>query len=416
MVGSKFRNLDGVRGLAALVVVFGHFANAFFPMITGASPSPHSHYDTWFAGTPLFLPFAANFSVCIFFVLSGFVLSAGFFRNKSIDRLTSSAVRRYFRLMFPALASVLFAFAILAVGGFKNEAAVNFTGSHAWLASLWNFPANFGDALYQGTYGAFFTGETTYNSSLWTMSIELFGSLFVFGFLALFGAHRRRWVVYLLLAAVAFKTYYLGFLLGVVLCDAWHTFPAQCARIRARVTWPVLAVGLFLGTWVLLPDRTTIFNKYSFGDLTPTELMVFTHIIGAACVIFSVLTLSQLTRLFETRPLQFLGRISFSLYLIHVTIIASFTSYLFNHLMQDFSYRASFLITFSASMVVIMILSTYFTRFIDQPAIKLSAFIQHALMNSSPAAFFAAVRLRVRFSPRRQPAQPLGSIPSTIPD
>jgi peptidoglycan/LPS O-acetylase OafA/YrhL len=193
---SKYRSLDGVRGLAALVVVFCHYSNAFVPSLNGSGSTFSTRLDKVVSTTPLHLPLAGNFAVYIFFVLSGFVLSQKFFLTKSATVVISSAIRRYIRLMIPALGSVLLTYLVLRAGFIQSHAVAAVTGSE-WLGSFWNFQANFFEALYQGLYGVFFTEFTTYNTSLWTMHIELYGSFLVFMFLLLFGKLEKRWVVYI---------------------------------------------------------------------------------------------------------------------------------------------------------------------------------------------------------------------------
>jgi len=82
----KLTYLESLRGLAALAVVFNHLAIAFYPALF-FGPSAPSHtgraLEAAISGTPLNLLYNGAFSVSIFFVLSGFVLSYGFFRDRS---------------------------------------------------------------------------------------------------------------------------------------------------------------------------------------------------------------------------------------------------------------------------------------------------------------------------------------------
>src|SRR4051794_16656837 len=105
----KFRYLDGLRGLAALIVVIDHLAISFFQAATDGSITRY-HAQTaekLVFATPLHLLVSGNFSVCIFFVLSGFVLSAKFFRTHERSVAVASAWKRYLRLELPILGSVM---------------------------------------------------------------------------------------------------------------------------------------------------------------------------------------------------------------------------------------------------------------------------------------------------------------------
>jgi peptidoglycan/LPS O-acetylase OafA/YrhL len=92
--------LDGVRGVAACVVFFGHLLLA----LTGAP-----------------LIFNGNAAVCIFFVLSGYVLSE--LSQHSGLSFLAQALRRYLRLIVPMLITSTFAWALLAFGAYRNQEA-----------------------------------------------------------------------------------------------------------------------------------------------------------------------------------------------------------------------------------------------------------------------------------------------------
>lgn len=115
--------LDGLRGVAALFVVFHHYAinftaSSFDGWHTG---EPGSH--DWFFLFPLVrVIHSGRFMVIIFFIISGYVLSLQGLKlarsgdkEKLLDSLTSSVFRRWIRLHVPVIASTFLAF-LLARG------------------------------------------------------------------------------------------------------------------------------------------------------------------------------------------------------------------------------------------------------------------------------------------------------------
>ncbi|WP_443147193.1 acyltransferase family protein [Paenibacillus sp. KACC 21273] len=81
----KLKYLDGLRGLAALIVVISHFVVAFYPSLyNGSIDSVHTQksLELWISKSPFNLFYNGNFAVCVFFVLSGYVLSYKFFITK----------------------------------------------------------------------------------------------------------------------------------------------------------------------------------------------------------------------------------------------------------------------------------------------------------------------------------------------
>jgi peptidoglycan/LPS O-acetylase OafA/YrhL len=383
----KYKNLDGLRGVAALVVVLCHYSNGFLPSLQGAvGAAHHTRADKIIATTPLHLFLAGNFAVCLFFVLSGFVLSIKFFHTKSVDALISSASRRYFRLMIPALISILATYIILRTGFVNSSATAAITGSSGWLATFWNFTPHIMDALYQGTIGVFFGNQDSYNTSLWTMHLELFGSFLIFMFLALFGNFRRRWLLYGTFGLILVKTYYLAFLLGVVISDIWATQPQLKSKLEnSKISLTFLVSGLLLGSWYVPAVYHVFYSQFSLLGLENSYTGIAVEIVGAFMLIIAVLTNTSLTKFLETKPIQFLGRISFSLYLIHLIILSSLAATLFNYLIGHFAYLPSLLLTIVPSLSVTLVTAHFFTKWVDAPSITISKEFGNRLFFTTPS-------------------------------
>jgi peptidoglycan/LPS O-acetylase OafA/YrhL len=105
-----------MRGFAALNVMLGHAIQAFdFALWSGSQVDSHGPWDISVSAWPLLLPIArTNFAVCVFLVLSAFVLAHVF----SCSRISAAALaaKRAVRLGLPILAATLFSWALLAAG------------------------------------------------------------------------------------------------------------------------------------------------------------------------------------------------------------------------------------------------------------------------------------------------------------
>ena len=129
---SKFDFLDGLRGWAALIVFILH--SHIFLWIC---PTDNFMAKRWFYGTPARLCEDGASAICLFFILSGFVLSYKFFMdpNNRYKYLVEAANWRYFRLVTPVFFSVLFSFILvkcdfmhnthLNPGAYVNDSACN---------------------------------------------------------------------------------------------------------------------------------------------------------------------------------------------------------------------------------------------------------------------------------------------------
>lgn len=136
----KLLYLEGIRGIAAMVVVASHFVYAFYPQLKGTvnSGAEITSFVALIGMTPIGIFHEGRFAVRLFFVLSGVVLSLSFFRTGDREKAVSGAVRRYFRLTIPILAAVLVAYLLHRSGLFFNGRVAAST-SNEWLLPFYEF-------------------------------------------------------------------------------------------------------------------------------------------------------------------------------------------------------------------------------------------------------------------------------------
>lgn len=148
--------LEGLRGVAALIVLIHHLFLAFWPTTYfGTHETAHHKLDIWLYKYSALVGFlhTGTFSVALFFVLSGYVLTFRYSSAKDTELIESLAIKRYFRLAIPALGSILIAYFLMKLGLMYNQEAVSLTQS-VWLGWFYNFSPTFFGALYEGFVGA----------------------------------------------------------------------------------------------------------------------------------------------------------------------------------------------------------------------------------------------------------------------
>lgn len=378
----KIRYLDGLRGLAAFIVVIHHFILAFYPALySGSGKMIHlpAGTEAFASGSVINLLYNGNFAVCIFFVLSGYVLSHKFFLQKDHDIITASAVKRYVRLVIPVAFSVLCAYLLMKFSLFYNQQAAHLSGSD-WLWGFWRFSPNFLDAVNQMFVGTFFSNVFEYNMTLWTIAFEFFGAFLVFGFLALFGKMKNRHWAYLVAIVIFFQSYYLAFILGVLLSDLMaHKNTIIRKFDRSKIIRTVLLLtGLFLGSYPSDLDVTGTMYAFMFNTFFVNPAVVY-HILGSFLVIMVLLDSRRMQKFFSGRYLLFLGEISFAMYLLHFIILGSFSSFIFLKLEPILPYWEAFMITFLLSVGLIFGVSYLAYVYVDKRAVQLSHMIYDRL-------------------------------------
>ncbi|WP_431279722.1 acyltransferase family protein [Leifsonia poae] len=328
--GGRLAALDGVRGLAALIVLAHHslYTNPLFPGTPGAGNVQVGTPMWWISYTPLKLATAGWESVIIFFVLSGLVVTLPVVRRAGFDWIAYFP-RRVVRLMVPVVASVILAAVfVMAIPQISTQAKGTWLSDSSTPNFGWEYIVKAWDLL---------GGDGQINNPLWSLRWELIFSLalpvFVIAALAM-----RKWWLGGLAGAVVLTwlgvrtdagalSYLPAFFVGAVLAvrlDAVRNFADRMNTRKVRhLFWFVMAFGgamLMIAPWLFGPDIADMKElTFALKGLAP---------LGAAAIVVAAIGWAPLRALFESKPLQFAGTISFSLYLVHVPIII-FSTYLF---------------------------------------------------------------------------------------
>lgn len=371
--------LDGLRGLAATAVVLHHYSANFYPAtINGNFNLVHNNLERILYLTPLSLFVSGDFAVSIFFVLSGYVLSNKFLYSGKLEDLRSASFRRYFRLMPPVLCSVILAYLLIRLNLIYSYNLSQITFSEQWMGNYWRFDPNLLEAIKEGLFGAFISGSKDYNGVLWTMNVEFIGSLMVFGLLALFGKNKHRYCVYLILCILLFNSPLIAFLIGLMLRDMKELIERKSiGKYSILLSILLILGGLYLG-YIRFPINIEEDINLFFAPGNASQML---RIIAASLLIAGLMINKKAQKILSKKPLLFLGYISFSMYLVHILILGSYSSYLFRNLLFSFSYNKSFLIMLSISIPVIILFSFIYTKIIDDSAVKLSTKLYKNIFN-----------------------------------
>lgn len=309
----RYHFLDGLRGLFSVVVLLFHVIFVF--------------YEPWMPTARQFgLFFNGPFAVYIFFIISGFSLTIGYFRAQASGRASPEhiiyrmAAARYARLAIPCLAACLLMYVIM-ISGLNYFASIPSDFKPAWWGwayreyeslslksvlrfSLYDifFPASFIPVVkYEGPYLI---------TNLWTMSAEFVGSMIVFIYaISVRNDDRRVWVsVAITIFLAVMKSHYVFFFAGVIAADLFLKF-----KDRPFPRW---------AEWASI-----IFIVLAFAFARPNGVIsgVF---FGFALVV--LISLGKFTReIFGSALFRYLGSISFALYLVHMPVVVSLQSYLY---------------------------------------------------------------------------------------
>ncbi len=358
--GGRVRSLDGLRGVAALVVVVHHsfLTGAILARVnSGAVPASVHGWAWWLSYTPLHLVWAGPEAVYVFFVLSGFVLVLP--TESPRFRWPSYYGRRLLRLYLPVVAAVLFAWlAVLLVP------AKVIPGASVWL-NQHHLHITIGRVLHDM---ALLHGVSLLNGPLWSLKWEVIFSLLLPLYVVIARVSPGAlWLkAFVLLALVAFGeravqsegVFYLPiFGLGVLLATHRDWFRQVATRVprAAWVALSALAVVALTASWsgeALLHERA------------PRSEFVALEVLAAALTVFIFAYGARARRFAEHRVIQWLGTISFSLYLVHEPIVVSTAHLLGGH--------ASPLLTLAIAVPASLAIAQLFYRCMEGPSHRIS--------------------------------------------
>jgi peptidoglycan/LPS O-acetylase OafA/YrhL len=344
--------LDGLRGFAAFLVYLQHhqgWARASLDKdILDTAFGHEGHYA--FASFPFIRLFftGGHIAVSIFFVISGSVLSSKpllLIHSQSYkplsENLSSALFRRWIRLFLPAAATTLayalswHLFGIWTILPKHQETWIQEVG--AWYDDFkaFSFVLRTGEVMY-----------TKYNFHLWSIAVEMRGSIIIFTSLLAFSRCRRdtrllcEMGLVFYLAFVADACLYAMFVSGMLLCDLDTLarngdLPAFFDVLRPFQTfgfYMLFVAGVYLAGVPSIDFQVDVqLLKDSPGwnwlaHLKPAlvseaDYKWFYLFFAAFFIMASIPRIPWLKRFFETRFNQYLGRISFSLYLVHGPIL-----------------------------------------------------------------------------------------------
>lgn len=349
----RLRWIDSLRGLASLMVAFNHY-------IMGEMGAPYRTFweqpaeanRKWFQLPPMRLLFAVHATVPLFMVLGGYCVSIPLIRLRErkpdhpgllVRRIQSTIVRRFLRLYLPVLViSVL-------------SQLLFYTDSYNWPwfpekvhrgLAAWSSPLS--HAVYVFRYMADLTNiirfqfNENFNDQVWTIPLELRGSFVVYFSviaLCLWKPRARIGTILILMTNVLWYCHWetFCFMGGMLIAELrfYQGNNRQQTRSHRHNTPSVkrqnallLTVGLYLvylDAESRLPSGYQWLSSYQsphWADFAEwTDIRYCWHSIGGLLIVGAIDNDSRLQHcLAASKPLQYLGQISFSIYLVHVMV------------------------------------------------------------------------------------------------
>ena len=336
----RIDSLDSIRGIASIVVMIYHCVLCFFVFYTNNIEPSTNIFLKVLNYTPFHLVIAGTESVLLFFVLSGFVLSLPFL-NKKPYSYKSYALQRFCRIYIPYIfVMVLSSTLMILLSDYQPITELTDAFNHRWEHPL-TIEAVFSYILMLGY------DVNNVNGATWSLVHEMRISL-IFPLLMLIIV-RLNWIKSLLLGlgsmaflwvltkAIAQKIfisepinyllnsigdtffYCTFFIMGAVLAKCSHQVSKKIKKLKLNHKIILLALSFLL-------INKTLLNLIPFGQdgiLSVLGSLIIQWIVALGIIIlFSLVLNSKRIEAFLTKKsLLWVGKISYSIYLIHPVII-----------------------------------------------------------------------------------------------
>ncbi|PFM06589.1 acyltransferase [Bacillus cereus] len=315
-MSKRIKELDSIRGLAALTVVFGHFC-LMLPSL------PNS-----IKFSPLRILWAGGEAVIVFYVLSGFVLSRALYHSKT--NYWGYLIKRFVRIYIPYYFWIIITFALFIL--FSPYEVV---GLRDWFYDRWQGSITKLDIINHFVLlNNFFTEN--YNPVIWSLAQEMRISIvFPFLFLLFYKLSWKKTILFAL--SFSFISVFLnmlhigkaeGFYNGYA--DTLHftsmfmvgmlLFKHQEKLIYSYRNMKKINKGFLIALGVILYLYSILIYGISRNDTT-FLLKDWGVVMGVSIFIIMAMSNLKVKAFLNKSVFVYLGEISYSIYLCHFPIM-----------------------------------------------------------------------------------------------
>lgn len=340
--------LDSLRGLACMIVILYHF--------TFYSKLKNVMNQEILGVFPLSFFISANSAVCLFFVLSGYVLSYRFIGEANITwRIIETSIKRPLRLVGVVLFATYAGFFLYSIQGGYVEI----------------------DAVLKQTLFSPFTAGLSVDEPLWTIRTELFGSFLTFGICFLISSFNKKIRVLLLIVlCVCLKdTYYMAFVSGILIADLQKNCIAEFfIRYKNALSYVIFIPAILMFSYGMTPE----FRRIPNIDYIQSGYSM----LGSILIFIFIMCNNPIKNILNHKLLVFIGGISYSLYAVHYLVQKYFVKSIYLYFTQEMKYDVNicFWAIFLVSTAIIIFIAWLTDKYIDKPCIKFSSWFAKKLI------------------------------------
>lgn len=367
--------MDGLKGLAAILVFFHHFVGTFYPAYNTGNIADSRLYgiDSFLCNTPAGIIINGNFWVCIFLFISAYVLSIQMLKTEDKDLRTKAGtimLRRYPRLMIPMFFAGIINYILLFIVTKYDSPYISLRSDMSLIKTIFTY-----------TVSTWIHPNANVFAQLWTMHYLFMTALVV----VLFTSFDKKEFTFapflyllMLYPMLIINECYISIVLGIFLADLVYfkriDLLAKYSKTIIRIIAIIfLLIGIYLGGY---PSNTLPVGLYAFLLPLDNKMPFFSgylHGFAAFFIIASIYLFIKANenglakKLLESRVLLLAGKYGLSIYIIHGFFIIYFCPILYFSLANVIkNYNINVLIVLITTICLVSISSLIFNKTVER--------------------------------------------------
>lgn len=310
--------IQGLRGIACLIVLMGHSVACIFPAIYfGNSYQQHSQVEAFIHKTPLNVLFNGSAMVMVFFIISGYLIG----QKKESLNIVNFIIKRYIRYLPMVSISIISSAIVMSLQAVNSLRLAKYSYAGKYVNLYNHFPPTiFGKngVLIEIFVKTFLVGSN-YCNVLWYISVAFWGDI-VFAFLLNY-LNNKKYKKTILRIIIAFLwiagigvwqlQYVSGIAMGILIAE-------QDVSLDGLKSCCCFLIGVLL---LSFEDKGAAGIYAPLRDISKWIVPIWC--IGGGMALIGIMQNERICKLFRTKLLMCFGKYSFAIYALQWPIIVS---------------------------------------------------------------------------------------------